>query len=293
MVCSPSLGLPAAQLTAALAATEERLAELDCRLARQQEPGQDERALKALAAGVQSLAMQLGGVNASFAGAAQALAAAPVSLQVPDRQADDQQGQARFEQRRQELQALLTAVERRGPPALAARAAALRTRIAQLLYQPNGSAAAARPALPCWLAALDDVFRVLQAVPDPAVQQYLAQTDVFRQLARQQVGRGLSQDDFEARRDEVGDLLDDVDRRAGDVALRLRVAALRTRLAALQPGTSGLESLRRERRATARLLARLRLEQELEATGERVSPMPIDAAPGRMDWSRRCGGSAI
>jgi hypothetical protein len=129
---------------------------------------------------------------------------------------------------------------------------------------------------------LDDVIGPIGTIPDGKVQSEVAQVDLLRQLARQVVGRGLSQDDFEARRAEVSSLLDEIDKRGGD-AIRLQVNLLRRRLAAMRPGAYGIDSLRRERWRTQRLVEKLQLEQELDRAGDRIAPLPIDISADRVD----------
>jgi hypothetical protein len=141
------------------------------------------------------------------------------------------------------------------------RATALKAEIAKL-SAPATTNDADAAALLDRLTNLDDVFSTVRTIPDPGVSSEIAQLDVLRSYGQQAVSAGISADDFEARRAELLELLESIERRGGE-NVRPRIAPLRQRVLALRPGTIGDRELQRSRRARQKQLDRVRLELEL------------------------------
>ena len=174
---------------------------------------------------------------------------------------------AELEVRQDELLRLLEAIEQRGDATLADRAAALREQVTDLSPQPGEQDTAAYRD---GLFALDEIMRVVRGVADPQARFEVAELDVLRSVARQQVTGGLALDAFEERRRQLLSLLAAIARDGSD-DLRARTAPLRQRVAALRAGADGDRELRRRLRRRRRDLERVRLEQELAASGEPAS----------------------
>jgi mono/diheme cytochrome c family protein len=182
---------------------------------------------------------------------------------------------AHFEARQAELLALLDAVAARGNPALTARASAMRARVTALAVPAPPTPPENLDALRGRLNALDEIFRALRGLPDQAAADASAGVAALRDAARQQIGGGLSIDQFEARRRELLRALDAIGRQ-GNAALAERLALVRQRVLLLRPAGGSLE----ERRArTQRMLDRVRLEIELARGGETAAPSAV--APER------------
>ena len=239
----------AANLEAWADAFEREVAELERRLEGEPAAESDRAALEAMAAATRALAATV----ASAAGT---------------------EG-AELATRRNELLSLLDAIEDRGDDGVRDRVAALRNRVDGL--SPEGGEADTA-AYRDGLFALDELVRVVRNVPDPQARYEVAELDVLRSLAQQQVTGGLAPDEFEERRRQLLSLLSVIERNGTD-SLRVRAGPLRQRVLALRPGADGDADLNRRIRRRRRDLDRVRLEIELAAAGE---PAPVGrAAPLR------------
>jgi hypothetical protein len=280
---APRLGqVPTSELPRVIAAVEQEVSALDAALAQPVAAGADRRALRELTASVQTLARQLSALEPTLTEELRTLADGRVAIVEASAAASNETPDRMYERRRGELLALADAIAARadaaGQSELKARALALRRRIDAL--RPTTDTSPSDPALlQTRLANLDEVFRLLRAIPDAAGQLEGAEADNLRRRAQAQLGAGLTLDDFESRRRELLQLLDVIERRAGG-AVQLRVVSLRERVAALRPGGSGDADLTRLRRRKMRLLDRLRLERELAQSGDRNIVQPLDAIEG-------------
>ena len=247
-------------------AFETEVAELERRLG--EAPSSPETDLAALN-GLTAAARTLAGAVATAAGSA------PVVLDtaLPATPAPATTGSTADElaARQAELLSVLDAIEDRGDPDLAERAAALRDRVDALASEPGEQDVAAyRDSL----FALDEIVRLVRGVPDAQALYEAAELGALRSLATQAVTGGLSLDDFETRRQELLALLATIDRYADD-SLRARLPPLRQRVVSLRAGADGDAELRRRIRRRRRDLERVRLERELREAGE---PAPDGAA---------------
>lgn len=272
----PLAGVPRSDLERWAATLEQDIKALDARLAAKAAEGDDSRALGEMTAAVKQIAAALNAAQAPASDDAAALANENVDTAAPAGAESDAGDAARFEARKQELISLLDAVSARGDKALGDRAAALKTQVQKL---SPGTGDPDRAALRQGLLYLDEVFRAVRTVTDPEAQVEASRVAVLREFAQQRVAGGLSPEDFEARRRELLDVLDAIDR-TGDEALRRRVAELRQRAASLRPGTIGDAGLARQRDLKRKTLERVRLEIELQAQGS-GNAAPAVAAPVR------------
>jgi len=256
---------------------EQQLVSIDARLASKTSGGGDDDALNEMRSAVREIAKQLTGVDPEAA----ALAA---DAQAPSSGAQTPTGGDRsksFNERKNELRAVLDAIVARGDKTLTERAEALRKQVDAL--QPGNGGQPDVAALAERLRDLDDVLGAVRATGDPQAQYAAGQIGALRNVAQSQINGGLSPDTFEDRRRELLAVLDAIDR-SGSPELSGRAAVLRQRVIALQPGSFGDAGLRDERRRTAKLLDRVRLEIELATRGDQApaAAPPRDAAALRV-----------
>lgn len=266
---------PADALAQAITALQAEIAAIDAKLATPDSSAQNAAALEELAGTVRGLAGQLRGVSPDGDAEAQALADARVTAAAGPAPSAQAENAAIIERRKQQLTALLEAIETRsaGTP-LATRAADLKARVASVNSSTGDADTAGALGR---IDVLESVLRALRSVPDPGLQSELARLDLERRFAQQRVGGGLGPDDFDGRRRELLGLLDQIDARGTD-ALRARSSAFRQRLLAIRPGSTGDAELRRTRQQRQRQLDRLRLEAELRASPDEQEPVPTQDA---------------
>jgi hypothetical protein len=302
----PLRDTPTSSLTALQATLQQDIAALEAAMAAPGAGAGGETDLQALAGAMEAIAAGLGELldepaRGPVAAAGASLAALRAELEeaaggaaaaAPATAADA----TAFEAQRAELRRLLDAVAARGDAALTGRTAGLRGRLDAL--QPAGGPQAAPTtdqigALQDHLDGLDEALRTAASGADLGGRYEAARIDVLRALARQRVGDGLAPADYEARRQEVLDLLDVIERR-GDESIRLRAAHLRQQAIEARPGDAGDAGRQRRLGDLRELLARVELEIELAggAGGARHRPLAfgslrdgvaIEAALERID----------
>jgi hypothetical protein len=266
---------PADALAQAITTLQTEIAAIDAKLATPDSSAQNTAALEELAGTVRGLAGQLRGLSSEGDAEVQALADAKVSGSSSTSSPSPADNAALIERRKQQLTALLDAIEARSADTpLAKRAADLKARVADVSFSAGDADTAGALGR---IDALEAVLRSLRSVPDPGLQSELARLDLERRYAQQRVGGGLAPDEFDGRRRELLGLLDQIDARSND-ATRARSSALRQRLLTIRPGSTGDAELRRTRQQRQRQLDRLRLEVELRASPEEQEPVPTQDA---------------
>ena len=266
---------PADALAEAIASLETEIAAIDSKLATPDSSAQNSAALEELAGTVRGLAGQLRGLSPEGDAEAQALADARVNAAAAEPAAAREDNAAMIDRRKQQLTALLDAIEARSADTpLAKRAADLKARVESVSASAGDADQAGALGR---IDALESVLRSLRSVPDSGLQSELARLDLERRFAQQRVGGGLAPDDFDGRRRELLGLLDQIDSRGSD-AMRARSSAFRQRLLSIRPGSTGDAELRRTRQQRQRQLDRLRLEAELRASPEEQEPVPTQDA---------------
>ena len=251
---------------------EQDLKSIDARLASKSPSGGDDAALNEMRNAVAQIAKQLAVVDPqanALSTDAQNAKGAGFAI------AADKSASQDFAARKNELIAVLDAIVARGDKPLADRAEALRKRVEAV--QPGGSGDTDFAALSARLRDLDEVLGAVRATGDPQAQYAAGQIGALRNVAQSQINGGLSPDAFEDRRRELLAVLDAIER-TGTPELMGRAAVLRQRVIALQPGSFGDAGLRDERRRTAKLLERVKLEIELAKRGDQA---PTASAPAR------------
>jgi hypothetical protein len=265
---------PADAIAQAITTLQTEIAAIDAKLAAPDSTEQNTAALDELAGTVRGLAGQLRGLSPDGDAEAQALADARVSASTASAPAPADNA-ALIERRKQQLTALLDAIEARSADSpLAKRAADLKTRVEAVSFSAGDTDTAGALGR---IDALESVLRSLRSVPDPGLQSELARLDLERRFAQQRVGGGLPPDEFDGRRRELLGLLDQIDARGTD-GTRARSSALRQRLLAIRPGATGDAELRRTRQQRQRQLDRLKLEAELRAAPGEQEPVPSQDA---------------
>ena len=263
------------ELQAAASQLQTEIAELDERLAAT--GGNDNDAIREIYESTRAIAKQLGAVQ-SDAPELQEVAQTELTPATAPAAAADANATRRYEQRKAELLKLLEAVSARtADEGLKQRAASLRGQV-EALNAPTGNGDSDSAPLAERLAAIEDVLGVIRAIPDPGVQAQASQIDVLRAYGQQRVTAGLSIEEYQSRKAELLQLLDEIERR-GSPTVRIRAAALRQQVIAARPGATGDQDLQRNRRQRQKQLDRVLVQLELMSSHDQDEPPPaVDRA---------------
>jgi hypothetical protein len=268
----PVAQAPAAELEAAATQLRNEISELDQRLSGGSSPDAD--AIKEIFETTRAVAAQLGGLDAEAGAAAKEIGGASLTV-TPPPAANDSAAQARFDRRKAELLKVLASIDARTTDqAVKQRAADLKGQVEKLAASPTGTAEI--PPLLDRLGDLNDVIGAIRAIPDPGIQAQVAQIDQLKSYGEQRIAAGLSFEEFQARKAELLELLDTIERRGGP-GIRLRTTALRARVVAARPGSVGDADLARDRAARQKQLDRILLELELVNSHDYEAPPSQDA----------------
>ena len=249
----------------------DEIASLNARISA---PAPDATALLGLLESAQAIARQLPGGNDLQANDAPQILDQGATGVPPTPPGNDLEQLAQYKQNLDRLLEII--IDRASDDALRRRAIALRDRVAHI--DPSKAGAAMDPRmLSEQLQSLDSVLAAMRRIPDAGLQTQLNDFEVLRSFGQQQLARGLSPFDFEARKSELLAVLDSIERR-GNPELRPSVASLRQRIIQLRPGSSGDGELTRSLKQRQRQLARVRLELELLRSHDAYEQAPTQDA---------------